>query len=595
MQACPSNSDFTPHARRRLEAVSFLDVVGYSILMARDETRTYQRWVAILDGVIRPEAVRHNGRIVKSTGDGVLATFPTAVDAVEWAQVVQRLVHSGSAADGALPEIALRVAVHLGEVIATDDDIFGDTVNIAARLQEHGEPGGILLSEAVYSAVRDSLGLKARDLGLLELKNLEAPVRAYSIAPEVGHILVPTRPERGQLPSIAVLPLLNMGGDPGDEYFSDGIVEDITISLAGLHELMVISHGSTLAFRGRQSNPQQVGRLLGVRYVLTGSIRRSEHSMRVSVELCNAETGRSLWGQQMQFAPAELFDVQDNIIAKIVAGIAPNVRAAELRSALRKKPDSFTSYDYTLRGLHIINNLDRDTFPQAREYLTRAMEEDPQFAVPVAWAARWYSLYVGQGWTSDYTQDAARAIELAARAIQLDASNALALATYAHLKSYLFHDYQSALIYFDRALAACPNHSLAWLLSSGTLSYVGRAEQAIKHAEQGLRLSPSDGSLYYYYMFLNLAHYAHDDYEEALKWGRMSANENPTYTANHRFLIADLVALGQVDEARAVAADLMRLEPDFRISVYERTRQPFQVPEMRARLLGHLRTAGLPE
>jgi adenylate cyclase len=262
---------------------------------------------------------------------------------------------------------------------------------------------------------------------------------------------------------------------------------------------------------------------------------------------------------------------------------------------MRKKPENFNAYDHTLRGLHIINSLDINSFLQAREFLNKAMEEDPNFAMPVAWAARWHSLYVGQGWSSDPAQDAAKATELAIRAIELDGQNALALATYGHLKSYLFHDYDSALSYFDRALAACPNHSLAWLLSSGTLSYVGRGEQAVRHAEHALQLSPLDRSLFYYYTFLNLAHYGYGSYEEAVKWGKMSISENPQYTANHRILAAALVALGRVEEARKVAAQLMQLEPEFHIGVWGRTRLPFRDREVSAKYMERLREAGLPD
>jgi adenylate cyclase len=595
MSGRPPNGENAPNVVRRLAAIAFVDIVGYSILMARDETRTHQRWMTILNDVIRPRVAQHGGTIVKSTGDGVLAEFPSAFDAVEWAREVQRSAYLDADNRDTSPPVALRIAIHLGDVIATREDIYGDNVNVAARLQEYAEPGGIVLSETVFDLVRGSLSSQARDLGSLDLKNFEKPVRAYALDPETHGIRIPARIKTDKLPSIAVLPLQNEGGDPADDYFSDGIVEDITLSLAGLREIKVISRGSTLAYRGRQPDPREVARALGVRYVLMGSMRRSERLVRVVVELCDANTGVSLWGEKEEVAQSELFDVQDRLVRRIVAGIAPNVRAAELRAAMRKRPENFSAYDHTLRGLHIINSLDVNTFLQAREFLNKAIDEDPNFAMPVAWAARWHSLYVGQGWSANPAQDAVKAAELAIKAIELDGQNALALATYGHLKSYLFHDYDSALVYFDRALTACPNHSLAWLLSSGTLSYVGHGEQAIKHAEHALQLSPLDRSLFYYYTFLNLAHYGNGTYEQAVKWGRMSTNENPFYTANHKILAAALVGLGRLEEARAVAAQLMHLEPDFRIGVWGRTRLPFRDREISAKYMQHLRTAGLPD
>jgi adenylate cyclase len=595
MPGCPSNGDPAPGLGRRLAAIAFVDIVGYTILMASEETRTHRNWMAVLDEVIRPQTARHGGTIVKSTGDGVLAEFPSALDAVEWARDVQSLVTGAPTAGGHPSSIVLRIAIHVGDVITTEFDVFGDSVNVAARLQEYASPGGIVLSEAVHDVVRGSVGAEARDLGFLQLKNFAKPVRAYALDSEVKDIAVPVRPKDGKLPSIAVLPLQNLGGDPADDYFCDGCVEDVILSLAGLHELTVISRGSTLAYRGLQPDPREVGRVLGVRYVLLGSIRRSERLVRVSVELCDASGGVSLWAEKAEVAPGELFDVQDRIVQRIVSGIAPNVRAAELREAMRKKPESFTAYDYTLRGLHVINTLDPNTFPLARDFFSKAMAEDPNFAMPAAWAARWHSLYVGQGWSHDRDHDRNKAVELAAKAIELDGQNALALATYGHLRSYLFHEYDSALTYFDRALSSCPNHALAWMLSVSTLSYVGRAEQATRHAEHALRLSPLDRSLFTFYSSLALAHYANGSYEEAVRWGRMSASENPHYTSNMRYLAAALAAIGALEEARKVAMNLVRQEPDFRLSVYRQTRQPFRDSEISTRYVQHLREAGLPE
>jgi adenylate cyclase len=600
--ASPATAEpVSPTAGRRLAAVAFADIAGYSVLMADDEAGTHQRWMRLLEEVLRPEALRHRGRIVKSTGDGVLAEFPSALDAVEWSTAVQRSVGlptglSEPPSEGSSPRIAFRIAVHIGDVISTEDDIYGDGINVAARLQEFAQPGGIVLSEAVHDLVRGSLSVQPVDLGLLQLKNFERSVRAYALLPVTEEGSSPSRTWQAAVPSIAVLPLTNLSRSRDDDYFADGLVEDIIVSLAGLRELLVIARASTLLYsRQQRADPREIGRALGVRYVMTGSVRRSPRMVRVSVQLWDAHSGASLWGHSSEVPPGEIFDVQDDIVMRIVAGIAPHVRSSELRQALRKRPGNFTAYDYTLRALDLINSLDRQTFLQARDFLDKAMGADHSFAMPVAWAARWHSLYIGQGWSSNRRNDAAKAAELAQRAIALDHQNALALATYAHLKSFLFHDYDTGLIYFDQALAACPNSSLAWILSSGTLSYVGRTEQAIRHAERGLRLSPFDQSLFYYYMFLMLAHYANGNYGEAIKWGRMSQSENPFYTANLRILTASLAALDRAGEAAAVAAELMQLEPDFTIAKYEEDLQPFRDPTIKARYLDHLRASGLPK
>jgi adenylate cyclase len=577
---------------RHLAAVAFIDIVGYSALMAEDETRTHRGWMRLLSEVIRPQTAQHRGRVVKSTGDGVLVEFQSALDAVEWGREVQRLVRRQNES-GAEPQLSLRIAVHVGDLISTEDDIYGDTVNIAARLQEHADPGGIVFSEAVHDLVRGTIGGQARDLGFLTLKNLGRPVRAYAF-PSEAKVWFPAHPWQVNLPSIAVLPLRNLSPEPNDRYFAEGIVEDIIVSLSGLRELLVISRNSALVYGRRHADPREIGRALGVRYVMTGSARRSVSSLRISVHLVDGLTGAALWSDTSDVPVGELFDVQDHIVRRIVAGIAPHVRTAELHRAMRKRPDSFTAYDHTLRALDLMSSLDEVTFPQALAMLNKAMREDPGFAMPVAWAARWYSLSIGQGWSEKPREDAETAAALAARAIELDRQNALALATHGHLKSYLFHDYDTGLVYLDRALDACPNSSLAWILSSGTLSYIGRGEQAVKHAENGLRLSPFDQSLFYYYVFLSLAHYASGAFDEAIKWGRMSASEKPIYTANLRIMAASLAALDRLEEAREIAQRLMQLEPGFTIARYERSLLPFRDEAMRSAFAEQLRRAGLP-
>jgi TolB-like protein/class 3 adenylate cyclase len=588
-QNCNNNEE------RRLAAVAFIDIASYTILMSTDEERTHRRWMKILNDLVQPAASQRRGRVVKTTGDGALVEFRSALDAVEWArEVQQRVVPIQTQDDDTPPTIAFRIAVHIGDIITTELDVFGDGVNVAARLQEHSPIGGIVMSEAVYDLVRGRMKSTPNDLGPLELKNVEKPVRAYSVGPIGEPVLIPTHRHVETLPSIAVLPMQNLGGNPTDDYFAEGIIEDIIMSLSALRELFVISRASTLTYKGQHVDPRDIGRKLGVRYVLTGSIRRHSDKMRITVQLCDASKGANIWGHSAELALTELFEIQDQIVVKIVTGIAPNVRAAELRNALRKRPENFSAYDCTLRALHIISSLEYDTFALAREYLEKAMTADSNFSMPVAWAARWHSLNVGQGWSRDPTGETRRSMEFAAKAIKLDGENTLALATYGHLLSYLEHDYDSALVYFERALSICPNHSLAWLLYSGTLSYIGRGDEAVGHALHALRLSPFDQSLFYYFSFISMAHYSNGAYEEAVKWARMSARENPLFTANYRYLAAALAELNRVEEATLVGKQMLRLEPDFRLSEYGHTRQPFRDSLLRQNFLCQLSRAGLP-
>ena len=587
-----------PPAGRRLAAIAFVDIVGYSILMARQEAKTLARWRALLGEIIHPELARHHGTYVKSTGDGLLAEFPSALDAVTWALAVQRAVSRDPApeASGAPPPpITLRIAVHVGDVMPdAGGDIFGDGVNVAARLQEFAEPGGIALSEAVHDLVRGHLDHPARDLGPLSLKNLDRPVRAFLIEPAVPGLAVPAMPGQHSLPSIAVLPLQNLSGDPGEDYFCEGIVEDIVTSLAGLRELFVISRNSTLGLARVNADLREIGRALGVRYVLTGSVRRSSKRVRVAVQLADATTSAHVWARSFDFPFTDLFEQQDRIVEGIVAGIAPNIRTHELRRAMRKRPESYTAYDLTLQGINLILRLDRETFPAAKPLFDRAIKEDPLFTLPRIWAAQWHSINVGQGWSTDAGVDTQAAIDLAHRAVVLDGDNATALAVHAHMCAYHSHDYETALAEFERALASSSNSALAWCLSAPTLSYVGRAEEAIRNVRRGLQLSPYDPGLCYFYHFGGIAHYALGACEDALKWVRMSATENPRYTSNLRIMAAVQQALGLHDAARHTVQTLLSIEPDFSLGKYLRTRQPFRAPAIKERYIVDLEGLGLP-
>jgi adenylate cyclase len=442
--------------------------------------------------------------------------------------------------------------------------------------------------------VRGHLNRPARDLGLRTLKNLAQPVHAFMIEPVVPHLAVPAPVGLQSLPSIAVLPLQNISNDPAEDYFCEGIVEDVVTSLAGLRELLIISRSSTLGLARANADLREIARALGVRYVLTGSVRRSHHRVRINVHLVEPATGARLWAKSFDSPIAELFEQQDNVVEAVVAGIAPHIQNRELRRAMRKRPDSFNAYDLTLQAINLTLQIDPATFPTARSLFDRAIAEDPAFAMPRAWLAQWHSINVGQGWSANPDSDTQSAIEMSQRAIALDNDNARALAINAHLRSYHFHDYDSAFAGFDRALASCPNLALAWTLSAATLSYVGRGEEAVQHADRGLRLSPFDAGLFYSYNIAAWARYALGEYQDALKCARISAAENPRFTANLRLMAAILETLGQREEAQATAKEMLHLEPDFSLDRYLKTRQPFRASSIRERFVSSLANLGLP-
>jgi TolB-like protein/Tfp pilus assembly protein PilF len=392
------------------------------------------------------------------------------------------------------------------------------------------------------------------------------------------------------LPSIAVLPFRSIGGDRDADYFGDGMVEDIVVSLGSLHELFVISRGSTLAFRGKDPDPREIGRALGVRYVVGGSVQRSGKRVRVFVELCEAETGTAIWTDRTEAPLDDLFDIQDSYTASFASRIAPHIRAAELRRALRKRPETMTAYDYVLRGLEHVH---RDsTFDQAGACFQKAIEREPTFALPYAWSGWWRSILIRQGWSKEPVKDWMLAAQMSAKAIDLDSNNALALASYGHLKSVLERDYDGGELFLESAVQACPSGPVAWVLGSFTQSYQGRGDEAIRRANQALKLSPLDRGRFYCHLAMGLGHYVAGRYDDAVKWGKLSAMENPGFTSTLRYLAAAHTAAGEKEEAKKLAGEVLKREPNFRLSNYV---IPFRDKALNEQHRARLREAGLPE
>lgn len=585
-----------PRGTRRTAAVAFADVVGYSTLMSADEDGTYARWMTLLHGLIEPETERCQGRIVDVLGDGVLAAFGGVDAAVEWARAIQRNVRAKLDRAGPVDPvpIVLRIGIHIGEIFEDSSQIFGHAVNFAARLQSHAAPGGIVLSEQARLALGTSTQCEdLRDLGYAELKGFDGRARLFAIETELVRVAIPAK-AAGSLPSVAVVPLLNQSGDPEDAHLADGFAEDVGMSLAGLHELFVVSSASSAIFRGRQPDPREVGRALGVDYVLMGRMHRVARGYGISVQLCDTRSGATLWGERMRVDMGEIFELQNELARKVAMGLAPQVRSVELQRAMRKRPESLTAYDRMLRALYTMGSADRDTFDRARVFLSEAMVEEPDFALPFAWAARWHSVRIGRGWSQNPDHDSTLALSLAMRATATDPSNALALATLGHMNTILRRDSEAALQCFDEALSACPNHPLAWTLSSATFAYLGQGHEALRRAEHGLRLSPHDPMRYSQLMFLGIAHYAAGAFQEAVRWQRRSAASNPLHGATLLLLAASLAAAGLPEDARQVTARLLAIQPGFSLKTYTRTRLPFFEPALREAFAAHLVEAGLP-
>lgn len=569
--------------------MAFADIVGYTVLMSVDPERTHARWMDLLHGTLRPLARARGSRIVKSTGDGMLADFGKVADALAWAKAVHAHVAATDRPD--LPPIAFRIAIAFGDIDATDDDLYGPCVNIAARLQEHAPPGGIALTAEARAALGAPPPLEP--LGPLVLRNIATPVDAFVGMPATPPRVPQRRPPTG-MPSVAVMPFELPHGS-NDQYLSDGVIEDIVLSLGALPDLSVTARGATLAWGPGRHDPAMIGRVLGVRYVLSGALRRAPGRMRLAVALRETSEGDSLWSERYDIPDDDLFDVQDEIVTRVVGGLAPSIRSAELRRALRTPPGSLTAYDHTLRGMHELDTLRGQGFAVARQQFDHAMATDPGYAAPVAWASRWHSFAYSQGWSRDPARDRELWGEAAARAIALDPANAMAHAMAGHFRARVLHDPQGALADYDRALARNPNYAPALSLKSGALSYLGRGPDALALAERALALSPRGPERFYYLCFVGMAHLACGDNDTAAHWLRQTIAENPDLNAAHRFLIAALHGAGRGDDARAAAAVLRAREPEFRVSAYVDGRQPFTDAALAAQLIGALRAAGLPD
>lgn len=583
-----------PGSKRERIAIAFADIVGYSRLMGADETRTYAAWMEVLSRLLRPEAEKAQGRIVQVMGDGVLTEFGSTADAIGWAEAVQRGLreHPALAADDT--PLALRIAIHLGEVTRNGGNIFGDDVNTAARLQDYAEPGGILLSAAARAELGQHWARPMRDLGYLALKNIDRPVQGFAVGPAAPPAATPAGPAGATLPSIAVLPFRTPPGDTEDAYFAEGVVEDIVVSLAGLRELVVIARSSAAAASAPRRDVREIGGMLGARYVLSGNVTRRGERVRVAAELAETTDGVTLWVERAEGPTAALFDLQDRLVERVVAGLAPQLRSAELQRALRKRPGSITAYDWWLRAIDLMGSLDRERFLGARTTLDRSLEADPHFAMAAAWSAQWCTLAIGQAWAEDTAAIIDRAVGMARRALAADPGNALALALTGHLHAYLLRDPAGALAHFEAALAACPNLARAWMYSAATLSYLGRGGEAVAHAERAMRLSPMDQWRFQFSCFRGLAHYANNEPEAAVHWLSVSFAENPNYISTPKLLTAASAASGRIEAAQEAARLLLEREPGFRIEPYMRDRQPFRDRRVAERYRNDLVRAGLP-
>jgi TolB-like protein len=578
---------------RRLAAILAADVAGYSRLMGLDEEGTLSRLNTHRRQLLEPKIADHRGRIVKRTGDGILVEFASVVDAARCAIEIQHGMIVRNAPVSQDERIEFRIGIHVGDVIIEDGDLFGDGVNIAARLEGIAQPGGIWISDDAYRQVRDKLDANFQDAGEHELKNIARPVRVYQLQTGRSVTKAPTLtlPDK---PSIAVLPFQNLSGDPDQEYFADGMVEDIITGLSHIKWLFVIARNSTFTYKGRPVDVKQVGRELGVRYVLEGSVRKAANRVRITGQLIDAATGAHVWAERYDRRLEDIFALQDEITLSVVGAIAPQLEQAEIERAKRKPTESLDAYDYFLRGMASLYQRNKEAITEALRLFDKAIELDPNFASAYGMAAWCYAWRKINGWTTDRVHEIAETARLARRAAALGPDDAVALSRAAHAIAYVVGDAEAATTFVDRALVLNPNLAGAWYASGWTRVWRGEPDVAIDHFAHGMRLSPLDPNMIGMQAGTAFAHFIAGRYDEASSWAQKALWEQANYQTSLVVATASHGLTGRIVEGHQALAHLRDLNPTLRVSNIKDW-APFRRPEDRAKLEDGLRKAGLPE
>jgi adenylate cyclase len=578
---------------RRLAAVLAADVAGYSRLMGADEVGTLAALKAHRREIVDPAIAQHHGRIVKTTGDGMLVEFASAVDAVTCAVAVQEKMADQT---GEGPRIQFRVGINIGDIIIDAEDIFGDGVNVAVRVENECEPGGVYLSDDAYRQVRGKTSLAFDDLGERSLKNIDRPVRLYAVrstsfsaeaAPAVGEKPLPL-PDK---PSIAVLPFQNMSGDPEQEYFADGMVEEIITALSRFKSLFVIARNSSFTFTGKGVDVKKVGRRLGVRYVLEGSVRKASGKVRITGQLIDAVTGAHIWADRFERDLTDVFALQDEVTAAVVSAIQPKLLQAEIAMAARRRPENLTAYDCYLRAMQQFYLTTREGVAEAIRVAHRALELDPRFGLVAALAANCHVDNVVFGHAVDPQFERNEAVRLSRLALSIDDTDADILARAAATSAFMVGDSEGEIEMADRAVALNPNSYLAWNIRGWVYRVAGLPEDAIRSFEQAMRLSPLDPLLHRTFLGMGYAFIELGRFDEAIVAGKKAERQNPSWSATYRCLASAFAHLGHDGEARAAAARVLERDPAFTISSWIA-----RGGQSNAKLLIEgLRKAGLPE
>jgi TolB-like protein/Flp pilus assembly protein TadD len=575
--------------QRRLAAILAADVVGYSRLMEADEAGTLAALKTRRRDVLGPLVVRHQGRIFKVTGDGLLVEFGSAVNAVQCAIDLQREMAAANKDESQERQIVLRIGVNLGDVMVEGSDLYGEGVNIAARLESIAAPGGIIISGTAHDHIRNKVKVGFDDLGAQSLKNIAEAVRVYRVMDRPS-VAVPVPKTRTDEPSIAVLPFTNMSGDPGQEYFSDGITEDIIAELSRFRSLLVIARHSSFAFKGKAVPVQQIAHELGVEYVLEGSVRRAGKRVRIIAQLIDAQTSAHTWAERLDRDMDDLFAMQDEVTERIVTTIANRLERTEQERAARKRPEAMGSYDYILRARAIVSET-AETNRQSRALYEKALALEPRSMLALTGIAGTYLIDWESRWSDPAVNDLERAHKLARQALLLDGTDYRAHLLLGYIQKSR-KQFAAALMHYQQAVALNSNDADGAAFMGNLLIAMGRFSEALEWFQRAVRLNPLHPAWYLY--GIGEAHYGAGQYEQAIAPLQAAVNRFSTFITPRRHLAAAYAQMGRLHEASAEMEAVRRLDPSVCLAFY-RKRLPYEKAEDLEHYLDGLRKAGLPE
>jgi adenylate cyclase len=584
---------------RRLAAVLAADVAGYSRLMGTDEEGTLARLKAVRKAIVDPAIAKHRGRIVKTTGDGMLVEFASAVDAVRSSVEIQSRMAEQNTASSQEQRIEFRIGIHIGDIIIDNDDIFGDGVNIAARLENIADPGGICLSDDAYRQIRGKVDTAFEDMGRQTLKNIIEPIRAWrvKVGTEASAARHSTSAEPHQVrplsgkPSIAVLPFQNMSGDREQEYFADGIAEDVLTTLSKIQELMVIARNSSFAFKGQNRDIREIGQILGARYLLEGSVRKVGNRIRLTAQLIDSRDGGHLWADRFDGNLDDVFDLQDRITQEIVAALEVQLAVGERARVWRKRSGSPLAYEHFLKGRTLYVNFARHTHAQAQNQFERALEINPTFMPALYVLGLTLTDQARFGWKKDETETYQAALDCADRALAADPSFGEAYLIIGYVRTFQ-RRHDEAVAAGEKAISLTPSSSDAYHMAGMYHGYAGNFRKAVLYEEHAQRLSPierNESMVDEARARFHLGDFsaAHDIASRVLK-------ERPLWLTAQSTLIAALWNLGRKDEARIIARELLAGHPSFALGRWAKL-LPYRRQGDLDALVNPLRMAGLPE